>query len=126
MGAVTNVKSPGQGTFAVQDPRPPQGPLFSKYAVTKWAERTRTVIGGDDSGAYAVADPRAASGFSGKGKYLVTPFGAPASTVIAGSTTGHGAFAVADPRTSMRRGKGDNYLTGGHYGVAAGTYQAAP
>jgi len=117
MGAVINVKSPGQGMFAVQDPRPPQGPLFSKYAVTPWDARTGTVIGGDDSGAYAVADPRSKSGFGGKGKYIVTPFDSPANTVIAGSTTGNGAFAVADPRPNLDRGKGDHYLTAGHYGV---------
>lgn len=40
-----------------------------------------------------------------------------AGTVISGSTTGQGAFAVADPRPNMSRAKGDNYLTGGHYGV---------
>lgn len=80
MGAVINVKSPGQGMFAVQD-------------------------------------PRSTSSFEGAGKYLVTPFDQPAGTVIAGSTSGQGAFAVADPRTSMRRERGDAYLTGGHYGV---------
>lgn len=118
MGAVINVKSPGQGTFAVQDPRPPAGPLFSKYAVTRWDKRTGTVIGGDDQGAYAVADPRSSTGFEGAGKYLVTPFDDAAGTVIAGSTTGQGAFAVADPRSGINsRVKGDAYLTGGHYGV---------
>lgn len=119
MGAVINVKSPGQGTFAVQDPRPPTGPLFSKYAVTPWGQRTGTVIGGDDSGAYAVADPRSTSAFDGAGKYQVTPFDQSAGTVIGASTTGQGAFAVADPRTSlnMTRQAGDAYLTGGHYGV---------
>src|SRR5690606_10505794 len=30
-----------------------------------------------------------------------------------------GAYAVADPRSGMRRSQGDNYLTGGHYGVVA-------
>lgn len=123
MGAIINVKSPGQGTFAVQDPRPPSGPLFSKYAVTPWDKRTGTVIGGDDQGAYAVADPRSATGFEGAGKYLVTPFDAPAGTVIAASTTGQGAFAVADPRTINRK-KGDSYLTGGHYGVIPWTGQS--
>lgn len=117
MGAVINVKSPGQGMFAVQDPRPPQGPLFSKYAVTHWSSRSGTVIGGDDSGAYAVADPRSTSGFGGKGKYIVIPFDSPANTVIAGSTTGNGAFAVADPRSNLSRVPGDHYLTSGHYGV---------
>jgi len=118
MGAVINVKSPGQGTFAVQDPRPPQRDLFGKYAITRWDRSTGTVIGGDDSGAYGVADPRSTSSFDGAGKYQVTPFDQPAGTVIAASTTGQGAFAVADPRTSLNtRQQGDAYLTGGHYGV---------
>ena len=118
MGAVINVKSPGQGTFAVQDPRPPQRDLFGKYAITRWDGRSGTVIGGDDSGAYGVADPRSTSSFDGAGKYQVTPFNQAAGTVIAASTTGQGAFAVADPRTSLNsRQQGDAYLTGGHYGV---------
>lgn len=118
MGAVINVKSPGQGMFAVQDPRPPSGPVFSKYAVTPWDKRTGTVIGGDDQGAYSVADPRSTTGFAGGGKYLITPFNGPTGTVIGGSTTGQGAFAVADPRSAMNnRAAVDAYLTGGHYGV---------
>ncbi len=117
MGAVINVKSPGQGTFAVEDPRPPEGPLFSKYAVTRWDKQAGTVICGDNQGAYAVADPRAGTAFNGAGKYRVTPFDAPSGVVIAESTTGHGAFSVADPRTGLNRKEGDAYLTGGHYGV---------
>lgn len=117
MGAVINVKSPGQGTFAVQDPRPPTGPLFAKYAVTPWDKRTGTVIGGDDQGAYGVADPRSATNFGGAGKYGVTSFSDPTGVVIAESTTGHGAFAVADPRSGLDRQRGDAYLTSGHYGV---------
>lgn len=53
----------------------------------------------------------------GHGKYSVTPWSGSSRTVIAGSTTGQGAFAVQDPRPGLRRGKGDAYLTGGHYGV---------
>ena len=48
--------------------------------------------------AHRVADPRADSGFGGRGKYRVTRIEEPAGAVIAGSTTGQGAFAVADPR----------------------------
>ncbi|WP_322038209.1 DNA cytosine methyltransferase [Burkholderia cenocepacia] len=113
-GAVTSAHGTGQ---CVQDPRPPSGPLFSKYKVTEWAGHTGTVIGGDDQGAYAVADPRASTGFEGAGKYRVTGFDEPAGTVIARSDSGQGAFAVADPRPGMRRERGDAYLTGGHYGV---------
>ncbi|MCW3522086.1 DNA cytosine methyltransferase [Burkholderia cenocepacia] len=113
-GAVTSAHGTGQ---CVQDPRPPAGPLFSKYKVTEWAGHAGTVIGGDDQGAYAVADPRASTGFEGAGKYRVTGFDEPAGMVIARSDSGQGAFAVADPRPGMRRERGDAYLTGGHYGV---------
>ena len=116
-GTVTGQRSPIQGGFSVADPRPPAGPQFSKYKITRWDRSSGTVIGGDDQGAYAVADPRSTSGFGGKGKYIVTPYDAASNTVIAGSTTGNGAFAVADPRPGINRGKGDNYLTAGHYGV---------
>ncbi len=79
--------------------------------VTGWEEPSSTVSsrGLPTNGRYAVADPRASSGFGGGGKYIVTPFGAAANTVIAGSTTGNGAFAVADPRFD-----GHEY---GQYGV---------
>ncbi|MFX5776653.1 hypothetical protein ABTE06_20195, partial [Acinetobacter baumannii] len=47
-------------------------------------------------------DPRRAG--ESFGKYGVTPWQDPAGTVISGSTTGQGAFAVADPRAA-REGK---------------------
>jgi site-specific DNA-cytosine methylase len=116
-GSVTGASHVAGAALSVADPRPPSGPTFGKYAVTRWDERAGTVIGGDDSGAYAVSDPRAPGAFGGTGKYRVTPFNAPANTVIAQSTTGHGCFAVADPRLNLQREKGDDYLTAGHYGV---------
>src|SRR5690606_406388 len=64
-----------------------------------------------------VADPRCHTAHAGHGKYRVVPYDQPAGAVIAGSTTGQGAFAVADPRPHLAREKGDHYLTGGHYGV---------
>ncbi|WP_186027125.1 DNA cytosine methyltransferase [Burkholderia gladioli] len=116
-GVVTGGTGPSAGGQGVADPRPPAGPLFSKYKVTEWTGHAGTVIGGDDQGAYAVADPRSGSSFEGTGKYRVTGFDEPAGTVIARSDSGQGAFAVADPRPGMRRERGDAYLTGGHYGV---------
>ncbi|MFC5510370.1 DNA cytosine methyltransferase [Massilia jejuensis] len=116
-GTVASGHGPSSGGGCVADPRPPQRDLFSKYAVSGWSGTTGTVIGGDDSGAYAVADPRSSSSFQGAGKYLVTPFDESAGTVIGGSTSGQGAFAVADPRTSLDRKRGDAYLTCGHYGI---------
>lgn len=66
-----------------------------------------------------VQDPRASSGFEGAGKYKVTGFDEPAGTIIARNDPGQGAYAVAGPRPGMRGQLGDNYLTGGHYGVVA-------
>lgn len=116
-GTITSGHGPSSGGGCVADPRPPQRDLFGKYAVTPWTGASGTVIGGDDSGAYAVADPRSTSSFDGAGKYAVTAFEESTGTVIGASTTGQGAFAVADPRTSLNRQPGDAYLTGGHYGV---------
>lgn len=68
------------------------------------------------------ADPRRP--VEGFGKYLVTPWNQAAGTVIAGSTTGQGAFAVQDPMPGMKRDKGDAYFAGGHYGVVDWNGQA--
>jgi site-specific DNA-cytosine methylase len=70
-------------------PAPPAGPLFGKYKVIGLAGHAGTVIGGDDQGAYAVADPRSTTGFeAAAGKYRVTGFDEPAGTVIARSDSG--------------------------------------
>lgn len=116
--AVTSAHGTGQ---ALADPRLNwgDGAHQAKLHLTGWDESHPAVTGarGPYSGAAAVADPRDQHGFA---KYAVTGFDQPAGTVISGSTTGQGAFAVADPR-AMSRGKGDHYLTGGHYGVVPWT-----
>jgi site-specific DNA-cytosine methylase len=120
-GAIIGVKSPGQGTFSVADPRHDWSPAAhsNKYRIVPFDGAARTVTGSDrvGSGAGCVADPRAHGLFEGAGKYPVTSFDAPSRTVIARSDTGHGAFAVADPRPANQRRQGDAYLTNGHYGV---------
>lgn len=111
--AVTSAHGSGQ---CVADPRR-AGEGFGKYMVTDWSEAAGTVISGSTTGqgAFSVADPRPRPGplFS---KYAVTPWNARTGTVIGGDDSG--AYAVADPRPGLDRGKGDNYLTAGHYGVA--------
>lgn len=112
----TAVTGAGGKAQCVQDPRANrQGKLFSKYPVSGWDGQAGTVIGGDDTGAYAVADPRREG--PAFAKYPVAGWDEASRTVISGSTTGQGAFAVADPRPGMQRERGDHYLTGGHYGV---------
>nr|WP_315249274.1 DNA cytosine methyltransferase [uncultured Duganella sp.] len=117
MGAVINVKSPGQGTFAVQDPRTAGDRHGNVYRIVPWDRAGGTVTGDfKATSGGGVADPR--RGGPAFGKYAVTKFEDAAGTVIAGSTTGQGAYAVADPRSGINnRVKGDAYLTGGHYGV---------
>ncbi|NYT26205.1 DNA cytosine methyltransferase [Alcaligenaceae bacterium] len=108
-GAVIGVKSPGQGTFSVADPRH-QGPAKhnNEFRIVPFDQASGAVTSAHSTG-QRIADPRGGRG--------VTGFEQHANVVIGGSTSGEGAFAVADPRPGMRRGRGDNYLTGGHYGV---------
>jgi site-specific DNA-cytosine methylase len=113
-GAIIAVKSPGQGTFAVADPRH-GGPAKhnNEFRIVPWKREAGAVTSAHGSG-QCVADPRQhGQPFA---KYAVTPYDANSGTVIGGSTTGQGAFAVADPRPRMDRSAG-HYLTGGHYGV---------
>jgi hypothetical protein len=71
-----------------------------------------------------VADPRQREG-GHTGKYRITGMDEPVGTVLAASTTGQGAFAVADPRhgewkrgPNRNRQPGEAWAGAGHYGVA--------
>jgi len=116
-GAVIGVKSPGQGTFSIADPRH-AGPAkhCNEFRIAPWHGEAGAVTSAHGTG-QCVQDPRALSGFGGGGKYQVTGYQDAAGTVIARSDTGHGAYAVADPRPTNQRTTGDAYLTNGHYGV---------
>jgi site-specific DNA-cytosine methylase len=115
-GVVTGKMIAGGGPHSVADPRIGGKPRFNNvYRIVRFDEPSPAVAGpGGPAGGLCVADPRAHSGFGGKGKYRVTGFNEPAGTVISGSTTGQGAFAVADPRWRAERAR---YVTSGHYGV---------
>jgi site-specific DNA-cytosine methylase len=99
-GVVTGKMFAGGGPNSVADPRL-QGQRFNNvFRIVRWDEASPAVAGpGGPAGGLAVADPRSTGGHEGSGKYRVTDFEEPAGTVIAASTTGQGAFAVADPRT---------------------------
>lgn len=116
-GAITGQRSPIQGGFSVADPRH-FGPAkhSNEFRIVPWQQNAQTVTGAHGTG-QCVADPRREG--EGFGKYLVTPWENPSGAVISGSTTGQGAYAVADPRTGLDRAKGDAYLTAGHYGVTS-------
>jgi len=117
-GTVAARSGPTNGKFSVADPRARAGSLqYQQYGVRRWDETSGAVIGvkSPGQGTFSVADPRDPG--IGHAKYNVAQWDGISRTVISGSTTGQGAFAVQDPRPGMRRGKGDAYLTGGHYGV---------
>ncbi|MCA8037090.1 DNA cytosine methyltransferase [Burkholderia arboris] len=103
-GVVTGGTGPSAGGQAVADPRPPAGPLFSKYKVTEWAGHAGTVIGGDDQGAYAVADPRPGmrrvrgDAYLTGGHYGVVGWDQHSGAVSAAAGHDNGRWSVADPR----------------------------
>lgn len=114
-GTVAGQTGPLQGAYSVADPRH-LGPAkhSNEFRIVAWDRSACAVTSAHGSG-QAVADPRRdGPAFA---KYSVAAFGESSNTVIAGSTTGQGAYAVADPRPGMVRERGDHYLTGGHYGV---------
>jgi site-specific DNA-cytosine methylase len=113
-GTVTAQSAPGGGTHSVADPRCPGTLHNNAFRVVRYTEPARAVTGGQGAVGGCVADPRP----SGPAfcKYGVTSWQAAAGTIISGSTTGQGAYAVADPRSGMAPQRGA-YLTGGHYGV---------
>jgi site-specific DNA-cytosine methylase len=109
----------GTGPNSVADPRIAGVKHNNCFRVVRWSEVSPSVTGGTgpSAGGLAVGDPRPGSGWSGAGKYRVSSFSGPAGTVIAESHTGNGAFAVADPRSGLERGRGSDFASAGHYGV---------
>jgi hypothetical protein len=118
-GTVAGQTNPGQGAYCIADPRH-FGPAkhSNEFRIVPWAREAGAVTGAHGTG-QCVADPRRAG--PSFGKYTVTTWDKASGTVISGSTTGQGAYAVADPRPGLDRGKGDHYLTAGHYGVVPWT-----
>ncbi|NEI71033.1 DNA cytosine methyltransferase [Rhizobium lusitanum] len=99
-GSIINVKAPGQGTFSVADPRLEEKPRFTNvFRIVSWCEESPAIaVPGGPAGGLAVSDPRPAPRDDYKQtKYRVTSYEEAAGTVISASTTGNGAFAVADP-----------------------------
>ena len=116
-GTVAGQQGPGQGAYSVADPRH-HGPAkhSNEFRIVRWDKAAMAVTSAHGSG-QAVADPRGGSDPTLlHGKRHVTEWTGPTRTVIAGSTSGEGAYAVADPRSGMDAGRAA-YLTGGHYGV---------
>lgn len=95
---VTGQAGPGGGPNSVADPRIiDRTPHNNVFRIVAYDEPARSVTSAHGKG-QCVADPRSATEFEGAGKYKVTAFDEPAGSVIGRSSTGQGAFAVADPR----------------------------
>lgn len=114
-------QSPGQGYYAVSDPRPTrEKPFRNVFRVVRWDEVAKAVTAGGHptSGGVSIADPRTGYGpNSHRNKLKVLEYGQSAGTVTCSDRVGSGALSVADPRAGLSRGQGDAYLTCGHYGV---------
>ncbi|RTS69007.1 DNA cytosine methyltransferase [Pseudomonas aeruginosa] len=121
MGTIAGRSGPTNGAFSVADPRYRQASNWNhgqQFGVIRWAESAPTIPGQTmpGQGTFSVADPRP-NWNRHSGNYRVIRYDQPAGTIIAGGKGVQGGQqSVADPRI-LHRGKGDNYLTGGHYGV---------
>jgi site-specific DNA-cytosine methylase len=95
-GAIPGQQGPLQGAYSVADPRH-TGPAkhSNEFRIVPWSGQACAVTSAHGSG-QCVADPRRSG--PTYGKYAVTAFNSSSGTVISGSTTGQGAYAVADPR----------------------------
>ena len=108
MGAVINVKSPGQGMFAVQDSRSTSSfDGAGKYQITPFDQPAGTVIAASTTGqgAFAVADPRTSlntrqqgDAYLTGGHYGVVPWDSHSGAVSAAARQDNGRWSVADPR----------------------------
>ncbi|EPO6706384.1 DNA cytosine methyltransferase [Pseudomonas aeruginosa] len=120
-GTIAGRSGPTNGAFSVADPRYRQASNWNhgqQFGVIRWAESAPTIPGQTmpGQGTFSVADPRP-NWNRHSGNYRVIRYDQPAGTIIAGGKGVQGGQqSVADPRI-LHRGKGDNYLTGGHYGV---------
>lgn len=103
-GVVNTKMIAGGGPHSVADPRVGGEPYNHVYRIVDWAGPSPSVTSANGGTAAAVADPRGDADRHVNGKYRVTAFDEGAGTVLASSTTGNGAFAVADPRHDWHPG----------------------
>lgn len=119
MGTVAGRNTPTNGAFSVADPRFDQSSRWKDgqaYGVRHWSEATGAITGQQSpgQGAFSVADPRHYGPAKHSNVYRIVPWDGAARCVTGAHGSGQ---CVADPRPGLSRGKGDHYLTAGHYGV---------
>ena len=125
-GTVSGQSLPGGGAHSIADPRIPGKPRFNNvFRIVSFDGTSPAVAGpGGPAGGVAVADPRNHGHEQTSNKYRVTPFDGVSRTVLGASTTGDGAFAVADPRPNWGNQRHTNILRVTKYDEAAGTIAA--
>lgn len=105
--------------LSVDDVRAPEGAAqYQQYGVLKWGDPSGAIIGvkSPGQGTFSVADPRHTGTPKHNNEFRIVRWEEAAGAVTSAHGTGQ---CVQDPRPGFRREKGDNYLTGGHYGVVA-------
>ncbi len=114
-GVVSSGHGPSSGGQCVADPRH-IGPAkhSNEFRIVPFDDAAKAVTSAHGTG-QCVADPRPTARGKLFAKYPVSKWEGKTGTVIGGDDMG--AYAVSDPRPNMNRAKGDDYLTGGHYGV---------
>ncbi len=114
VGVVKGKMDAGQGPYSVADPKLAGKPRFNNtFRIVRYADSAPAVAGpGGPGGGLGVADPRPAERTDGykQIKYKVTHMSAATGTVIGASTTGNGAYAVADPRCTWGANSHTNKL----------------
>ncbi|WP_431276906.1 DNA cytosine methyltransferase [Variovorax ureilyticus] len=117
MGTIGGQQNPGQGAYTIAGPRH-TGPAkhSNEFRIVPWDRASLAVTSAHGTG-QGVADPR--PDWDGRHGHLhVADWEHASRTVTAGGKGVQGGYlSVADPRSGIQRGKGDNYLTAGHYGV---------
>lgn len=136
-GTIQGASRPANGSFCVADPRYGMRVRRPTLGVRQWDGTTGTVTGQTHptNGAFSVGDPRALPALDGaryfeivarsgmgetdprargarggRGKYRVTRMDEASGTVIGSSTTGEGAYAVADNRFAIPAGASEMKL----------------
>jgi site-specific DNA-cytosine methylase len=121
--AVSGQSTPGGGPYAVADPSLGRTAHSNVYRVVPFDNTGVAVTSSRDT---AVADPRPAPREYSSRKYKVTPMEATSRAVIAASTTGEGAYAVADPRPQWGNQRHRNILRVTPEDQPVGTIPANP
>lgn len=119
--------SVGTGPYAIADIRIEGRPRFNNtFRIVRYEDTANAVAGpGGPAGGQGVADPRMPKQDYAKRKYKVARYDQPTRAVIGASTTGDGAFAVADVRCTWGKDSHRNKLRVTPYDGRAGAVTGA-